>query len=315
MQNFEQAKRRYANTAPVVSKCHTLAADIRPIYERSRKWERIMKVNSRCYALIKGDYMADGVHYWGFNAPEFAENRSEFALETLAPIVFRPNSITIHNAQNGCATGWYRFLNENLPSGFDLEVDRNTGNHFIHHKGDAYYLPYNRPRKPRDYRRTSWAEWRCTGGAEKKLVFKRTEDGWEFSGKKFTPTRTAYLVDKPAKAKLAPAILKLREWMRVTCPLVGSVSYSDMRAMTKAYAPSGMIGLVDPTVIRRVIRSGAKDPEGQMFLMHAFVYDRARPSRWDQPITVDPDTFSASFNTWINRVAGFTTKTQVPYQR
>jgi hypothetical protein len=313
MQNFEHAKRWYDSTAPVVSKCHTLSEDIRPIYKRYRKWERIMKVNSRCYALIKGDYMADGVQYWGLHAPGFSAPRSKFALETLAPIVFRPGSITIHNAQDGFATGWYRFLNENLPRGFGLEVDRTTGNHFIHHKGDAYYLPHNRPRKPRVYPGTSWDEWRATGGAEKKLVFKRTEDGWEFSGKKFTPTRTAYRVDKPAKAKLAPAILQLREWMRVTCPLVGPISYGDMRDMTKAYVPGWKNGLVPPAVIRKAIRSGAKDPEGQMFLMHAFVYDRT--TGWGKPNTVDLDTFSAAFNDWINQVAGFTTKTRVPYQR
>ena len=64
LNSFDAVKEQYRSTKPVVSKYHTKEDDIRPIGDRKRKWERIIKVNDNCYALthdgMEWDYKVDG---------------------------------------------------------------------------------------------------------------------------------------------------------------------------------------------------------------------------------------------------------------
>ena len=63
---FDYIANLYANTKPLVSKCHTLEEDIRPIGDRNRKYERIKKMNDKCYILQDGYHSGDEV-FGGYN--------------------------------------------------------------------------------------------------------------------------------------------------------------------------------------------------------------------------------------------------------
>ena len=52
--SFKDVVKHYENIKPLVSKLHTREDDIRPIGDRNRKWERIVKVSRNCYALSDG---------------------------------------------------------------------------------------------------------------------------------------------------------------------------------------------------------------------------------------------------------------------
>ena len=60
-EGFDHIANQYANTKPLVSKCHTREEDIRPIADRNRKYERIKKINDNCYILQDGYHSGDEV--------------------------------------------------------------------------------------------------------------------------------------------------------------------------------------------------------------------------------------------------------------
>lgn len=65
-QTFAEVEHHYNAVKPLISKCHTKAEDIRPIGDRKRKWERIVKLSDYCYALLDGYCFGDPVFKtWG----------------------------------------------------------------------------------------------------------------------------------------------------------------------------------------------------------------------------------------------------------
>jgi hypothetical protein len=64
LSTFDSVQNWYERTKPVVSKIHKREDDIRPLGNRSRKWERIEKINNNCYALL-GAWGVDGIRYYG----------------------------------------------------------------------------------------------------------------------------------------------------------------------------------------------------------------------------------------------------------
>ena len=54
LNTFAEVKAMYDGVKPVVSKNHTREQDIRPVGARSRKHERIMKINDNKYLINDG---------------------------------------------------------------------------------------------------------------------------------------------------------------------------------------------------------------------------------------------------------------------
>ena len=66
--NFESVVKRYEDTKVLVSCKHPRSHDVRPIGDRTRKWERIVKVSRNCYALSDGYHRGDPLFsFWGYS--------------------------------------------------------------------------------------------------------------------------------------------------------------------------------------------------------------------------------------------------------
>ena len=59
---FAEVAKLYNTVKPVVSKNHSKEDDLRPVGVRSRKWERIIKVNDQKYILNDGE--CDPIGFW-----------------------------------------------------------------------------------------------------------------------------------------------------------------------------------------------------------------------------------------------------------
>jgi hypothetical protein len=147
--SFAEAEQRYKQTKRIISKRHTVEQDVRPIGDRTRKWERIIKVNDNCYALSCGG-RADPVFTWGVGDPKIREQYpiTDEEIARLSPIVWRKHrdgteTITIRNG----AGEWqhnnvYSFLNRALPLGLWFR-QTNIGKQFIYvpATGTTVHLP------------------------------------------------------------------------------------------------------------------------------------------------------------------------------
>ena len=56
LNSFDDVKKRYEGTKPIASKVNPVSDDIRPIADRKRKHERIMKFSETCYAPLDRDW-------------------------------------------------------------------------------------------------------------------------------------------------------------------------------------------------------------------------------------------------------------------
>lgn len=146
---FADAEARYNNTKPLVSKHHTLEQDVRPVGNRNRKWERVVRVDANTYALTNGG-PADPVFTWGGSDQKFRDQYPITAAEIarLSPIVWRKHkdgteTVTIRNG----AGPWqhnhtYSFLARALPRELWFRQTR-IGKQFIYNRsqGQTVHLP------------------------------------------------------------------------------------------------------------------------------------------------------------------------------
>lgn len=146
---FADAEARYNNTKPLVSKHHTLEQDVRPVGNRNRKWERVVRVDANTYALTNGG-PADPVFTWGGSDQKFRDQYPITAAETarLSPIVWRKHkdgteTVTIRNG----AGPWqhnqtYSFIGRALPRELWFRQTR-IGKQFIYNRsqGQTVHLP------------------------------------------------------------------------------------------------------------------------------------------------------------------------------
>ena len=94
--SFKDVVKHYENIKPLVSKLHTREDDIRPIGDRNRKWERIVKVSRNCYALSDGYHEGDNKFMsYGVREYDYKTNTTTYhwdrlgKMEYYAPIVWR----------------------------------------------------------------------------------------------------------------------------------------------------------------------------------------------------------------------------------
>lgn len=251
--SFAAVEERY-NTRPIGGQYNTPEDDIRPINDRRRKWERIVKISKNCYALV--------THNRVYNAPLWGD-RDSHTLSTLqdvartAPIVWRRHkdgteTVTVHNDVYSNATRHYEFLRAHLPGGLFFS---NHGPHKIKctlPNGDtgSYFLPRNRFTSKAINAKGGYSTYVSRNklsskpSAEIGLTFKRSEQDappyysrnrWEVIG----PThedklvnRSGFYVDKDRKKALKPKIDAFREWLFAIMPMLHMPrNYVDRRAV------------------------------------------------------------------------------------
>ena len=232
--SFAEVVSHYNSITPLRGK-DNVGKDIRPIGDRARKMERIVKISANCYALSDGYHMGDE-HFpsWSYGTtlnPTLAD------MEKYAPIVWRKKrdgteEVTLRN-------GWgqyshndrYAFLWRHTPYGM-VFLNRN-GKHFIQTNGGYYYLAKKRtaPRAVYDSimangSKHSWQkslkDWVMVHDDNSAVTFRKAENGWEHvegTGRSLAETKGP-TVNKNAKAKYKDDIKKFFEWGMAMSPLL-----------------------------------------------------------------------------------------------
>ena len=148
--NWNAVESLYHHIKPLVSCKHSKEQDIRPLDDekRSRKWERIKKINDKCYALLDGYSMGDDVFPpWYINSSDYAPSLEETV--QFSPIVWTRKkntvSVKVRNGSGGGAhTQRYKFLDSFLPR--ELSFILRNGKQYIFHvdSGKEFYLAKSR---------------------------------------------------------------------------------------------------------------------------------------------------------------------------
>lgn len=321
---FDEIRNWYERTKPVVSSLHTREDDIRPIGKRSRKWERIAKIDNNCYALLSWGY--DGISYYH---KRFVEDRTSLKdLKRIAPIVWERNPktgeefVTVHNYRSGYATSLYEFLRKYLP--WRLSVpNRRDGRQFVTDGTNSYYLPYNQytPANFQHYHRNkSEKEQKASmhPSAERKLVFKR--DGTDFvlvSEPYVLKSRASTVVLKEEKAAFRNEIREFKRFVLVTAPVLdGTVTRPEMHAVlgellsaATGEKPSYVYGRWWQRYDADVMRLALTNPDSplRVALVYAFI-DYSRSCEWyvgpDREDSLD--LVKSRLNSFVNLAFRFT---------
>jgi hypothetical protein len=136
--SFAEAAARYADTKPIRGN----NMDMRPLGKRSRKWERITKLDDDCYALL--EYGTGSDTDW--NGRPDGTTREEVRM--LAPILWERHpegteTVRIRNEVYRHSQGRYSFLQRAMPIGLGW-LNKN-GQHYICYKtphSDEHFMQY-----------------------------------------------------------------------------------------------------------------------------------------------------------------------------
>lgn len=240
---FADAEARYNDTKPLVSKKHTLEQDVRPVGDRARKYERIIKVSDTCYALSCGGRV-DPVFTWGLSVNNQIRHTYPITpteIGRLSPIVWRKHkdgteTITIRNG----AGEWqhnhiYSFINRALPRNIWFH-QTNQGKQFVSASGSIkahlpkttsaprYLVEYWKAEKQKG-NMTSWCKQHmraATAGDDGlSVTFKREENGgFTLVGEPHKVMVDRTYVNKELKASLKKDIAAFLEHVTALYPLM-----------------------------------------------------------------------------------------------
>jgi hypothetical protein len=230
---FKEVEAHYNNTTPLRGE-QNKGKDIRPIGDRNRKHERIVKVSPNCYALSDGYHFGDEHFYYGGAnyTPTLA------AMEKYAPIVWRKKrdgteEVTLRNGYGqGAHNGRYAFLYRHTPK--DMWFRIRNGKQFIQVRAAEYYLAKVRtaPRPVYDaimnipsaqYWQKRTKDWAMLHDDNSAVTFRKNERGElahvEGTGQDIAQVK-APTVKKEVKAKYKDAIKSFFEWGMTMSPLL-----------------------------------------------------------------------------------------------
>ena len=237
LSTFDAVQNWYERTKPVVSKIHKREDDIRPLGNRTRKWERIEKINNNCYALL-GAWGVDGIGYHGERRVDNRVGGKD--IRRTAPIVWERNPKTgeefviVHNARTGFSTSWYEFLRSYLPGRMHLPR-RTDGRQYVTTGPDSYYLPYNgymAENLAKNYYRLKdkeLAEARRPS-SERKLVFKRVESEFVLVSEQYELVhKSKMLVSRDEKAMFREEIRDFKAFALTMAPVLAGMPIDERR--------------------------------------------------------------------------------------
>ena len=250
-ESFDDVVYNYENIKPMGGSTNK-GKDIRPIGDRKRKYERIVKISNNCYALSDGFHFGDAHFNWGWGytaSAEFVPTLKD--MEKYAPIIWRKKrdgteQVTIRNGYgNHAHNSRYAFINRHTPKGLGFRIDNGkqyvtkTMGRYPHPQDDErYYLAKTRtaPRIIYDHIKeqhgANWygeraSEWVMLHDDNSALVFNKNTGTDRFSGVDWVHVegtgRTlpkAPRVNIEAKAKYKDSIKKFFEWGMTMSPLI-----------------------------------------------------------------------------------------------
>ena len=310
--------------------------NIRPIGDRARKWERIVKINDNCYALSDGHHYGDDVFRCWYRNADYEPTPKDMAF--YAPIVWRRHkdgteTVTLRNGTGpGLHTSRYQFLWRHSPNGLGFTAGNRDGKQYITVKNGT---PYDKiflakgttVPKPvwEDVQRdlavkkkagagpTRWIGWQRATNDNASLTFKRTDKGWELvSGGKPLPKPPRKIVNKALKDKLAPAIKEFREWLTAIAPLMPMRDYTYELALRQSMMDWieettgkkqnvwSLAAAIDDTLARKIV----SDPAHPLRMQLA--YTAVRDTDFLTPCDTEEDVkvIKSRFNRWVNKQLG-----------
>jgi hypothetical protein len=331
---FADVEAWYNGIKPVRGPKHA-GQDVRPIGDRTRKYERIVKIDDDCYALSDGYHRGDAVFPSGSDAydPTLAD------MEAFAPIVWRRygqgiERVTLRNGIGPRYThsGRYTFLARHKPVGLTF-VQTTQGRQFIkvNRTGTDIFLAKGTHVHPTEYAevvaqrdrgsRNVWhtLPW-CTGTVDTtSLVFQRDGSGWEFiSHNGVVPPVPRNLVDKDTKAKYRDDIKAFCDWALTVTPMIDvgnfqvRLEYDTQFTEWAKDNPQAMVrhwGRVSTRLPAPIAREVITNPEHPLRIFMA-VFMAYETGVYGDPIRDQSDlTYVRSkVNRWINKVLGFNVK-------
>ena len=234
--SFEEVVAHYNDITPLRGSTNA-GKDIRPIGDRNRKWERIVKISANCYALSDGYHMGDE-HFPAYMPTHPATLED---MEKYAPIVWRKKrdgttEVTLRNGYGPYAhNSRYAFLYRHTPK--DIWFRIRNGKQFLEHGSTNYYLAKTRTAPKAVYaeaqrakalpsahlyqrRAAAWARAHADNSA---VVFRTNEHGGldhvEGTGQDLALAKGP-TVNKEAKAKYKDDIRKFFEWGMTMSPML-----------------------------------------------------------------------------------------------
>lgn len=208
LNTFDEVVSRYNNTAPI--RGARKPWDLRPIWDRKRWWERIIKIDDNTYALVDGN-------------STYSTRGKEATEETLvgvgreallvAPIVWMRRKggyyVRIRGCVNYCRDiSRYAFLNNYLPTGLTHCFNSN-GVHWIRSADQRYLLPNFKHK---------WS----TGTNEDDKYLEFNLDGGKFLLTSERHKRTVPIVNRDLTKHYNPKIREMWAMMQILMPVLGS---------------------------------------------------------------------------------------------
>ncbi len=269
-ESFDEVVAHYENTKPMGGSTNK-GKDIRPIGDRKRKYERIVKISDNCYALSDGYHFGDPMFSWSLlytTEAKFTPSLKD--MEKYAPIIWRKKrdgteQVTIRNGYGDHAhNGRYAFIYRHTPKGLGFVVSngkqyivKTMGKYPAPQQYERYYLAktHTTPRVIYNYAKnqptTSWyqksrSEWAMLHDDNSALVFHKAESESVFAGPNWVHVEGTGCtlpkgprVNKEAKTKFKDAIKKYFEWGMTMSPLLlledGEYLAGQHRILNEAY--------------------------------------------------------------------------------
>lgn len=318
---FRAAEAAYKSITPIRG-AQSADKDIRPLGQRRRKHERIVKISRNCYALTCGWH--PGEEDWAQWLARCSYVPTLKDMAKYAPIVWRRHkdgteTITVRNGiGEGAHNGWYEFLRTYLP--WSMRFVTKGGIQYIVANDVPHYLPKGRM-VPKATFAGLPAHWRNR--------FQSTEDhaaltfkmqggkAWGLvGGAQPAPKRR---VNKALKAELKPHIDAFRDWaMAITPMLPRDPDYyrgvvHDANNYLRDQGHKGSAGSIYWAFGDRnfeLARSIIADDEHPLRILLGLNmrYYIEKSGSSSGPTT--PSEFKAAYNNWANRVFNLVQKVE-----
>lgn len=245
LNSFDDVKKRYEGTKPINSKVNPVSDDIRPIFDRKRKYERIMKFSETCYALLDGDGYADSLtsNWVGEEQRQKCRDNVSETL-TFAPVVWTRHdgydTIRIRNGSGDYAhVSRYSFIARCLPRAMSMTIGQ--GKQYIWNKNGSGDKQYLLPKSDYySYRNGVCEEYPEKGHRYLTFEIVHGENVFSIIDGEFVvnPKRTA--VNKELKAKYKKGIDSMWEYVCTVAPMFNNifgrnVAYSEKWQLQHAF--------------------------------------------------------------------------------
>ena len=333
--SFESVVAHYEDIKPIRERTLGTSRDIRPIGDRNRKQERIVKLSRNCYALSDGYHRGDGAFTY------FSPSWGRGLMEYYAPIVWRKHkdgseSVRIMNMTGpdyGSDITRYSFIDRHTPQGLHfirgnarqyISASPTWGTSSMH--ADKIFLAKGKTVPAEEYKDKQgylsgaahkyevthgWAQRKDDNAA---LVFEKYGSGnWVHNTTTGKGVPNGPHVNKELKAQYKDALKKFFQWGMIMSPLIPLQQDYIMERIDeirKHFHPHVTFEPWKPEWSREVISDADHPMRLQLWIMFASQTHDGwgySPTYAVKAVQTEDDLrrVRARFNSFINTNAGF----------